>query len=106
MGNKLVDKYVTKERLEAFANEEITEDGGLGDIGRKINGLIQSGEIHTMPMAELQKLYMSMVELSGNKKLINMTRVAIIKMKRPKLEAMLAQGAATAIKHSKKETNE
>ena len=102
MGNKLVDKYVTKERMEAFVNEEITEDGGLGDIGKKIQTLFETGEIDKLSMAELQKLYMSMVELSGNKKLITMTRVAVTKMKRPKLVGLLKQGADTAIKHSKK----
>lgn len=89
--------------LEAKAMEEgeITNDGGLGDIGKKIKELIDSGEINKLEKGDLMKYYMSMVELSGNQKLINATKLSLMKKQKPELIRMIKFAANTAINFSK-----
>lgn len=89
--------------LENKAREdgEITNDGGLGDIGKKIKELIDSGEINNLEKADLMKYYMSMVELSGNQKLINATKLSLMKKQKPELIRMIKFAANTAINFSK-----
>lgn len=90
--------------LEAKAAEEgeITNDGGLGDIGREIKQLIADGKLETLTNTELMKYYLSMVELSGNQKLVNATKLALTKKKRPELIKMVQNAAGIATTFSKK----
>lgn len=89
--------------LEAKAMEEgeITNDGGLGDIGSKIKELIESGEINNLSKDELMKHYMSMIELSGNQKLITATKLSLMKKQKPELIRLIKFAANTAVNFSK-----
>lgn len=101
--NKLVSSFANKELIKAAENEPITNDGGLGNIGREIRQKVESGEIESLTNKELIDYHMSIVKLSGNQKLINMSRVAVTKKTRRQLIDMVKLDAKLALKHSAKE---
>lgn len=101
--NKLVSSFANKELIKAAENEPITNDGGLGNIGREIQQKVESGEIESLTNKELIGYHMSIVKLSGNQKLINMSRVAVTKKTRRQLIDMVKLDAKLALKHSAKE---
>ena len=101
--NKLVSSFANKELIKAAENEPITNDGGLGNIGREIQQKVESGEIESLTNKELIDYHMSIVKLSGNQKLINMSRVAVTKKTRRQLIDMVKLDAKLALKHSAKE---
>ena len=100
--NKLLNKFISPDKVAEAEREEITNDGGLGDIGRELQAKIDSGEFNELSNKELMDYYMQIVSLSGNKKLIMATRVAICKKTRPQLQSMLRAATKTAINFSKK----
>lgn len=101
VANSLVGSIMSKEEIEAAKTEPITEDGGLGDLGRRLQAKIDSGEINNMTNKELMDSYMEIIELLGNDKLSKITKMSLIKKNRGQLVDLCAYAASTAIKHSK-----
>ena len=99
MKGKILTKFA-EGGLGIHLTEEQAMNCGLGDIGKEILRLYDTGEINDKTNVELQNLYMSMVEITGNKKVIKMTKISVMKMTRAKLLEILLRAGQTAVKYA------
>lgn len=95
------DGMVDRLSNQALEEDEITEDGGLGEIAKDLQAKIDSGEVDNMTKKELMDTYMSIVNLSGSKALITATKLSLMKKQRPELVNLVKNSVEIAKKYSK-----
>lgn len=103
MKGRIITKFAEQGGLGINITEEQAMNCGLGDIGLEIMRLYDTGEIHEKTNVELQRLYMSMVEITGNNKVIKKTKISVMKMTRAKLLDVLLRAGQTAVKYASEE---
>lgn len=95
------DGMVDRLSNQALEEDEITEDGGLGEIAKDLQAKIDSGEVDNMTKKELMDTYMSIVNLSRSKALITATKLSLMKKQRPELVNLVKNSVEIAKKYSK-----
>lgn len=101
MKKGILKDYMSEKQITEAMTEPVTEDGGLAEIGKEIQSKIEDGTFDSLTNKELMNYYIKIVSLSGSEKLVNKTKVSLMKKNRGQLQQLVKNASVTAIRFGK-----